>query len=276
MQIRSATNGPKDIPLHVERYDYVRKLATSKSLAVSLVINLLFLGLLVWRLQQNGWYFSTKRLAGNNSVALKTTRLELFRMSDSARAEEPLVVMFGDSLAQGGFWSEWFGAQVLNRGIGGDTSADALARVDEIIALRPSVVFVEFGTNDSGVLPPEETARNVEKIVATLRASLPNCKIVVFGLLPGRTHQRDAIAKEVNERIAGTVGRDSFLDMSNAFSTPTGVISPELTSDGTHLSAEGYRRWCAVLDDKYHGELLPYSRFHSQAALSVSDSQSRR
>lgn len=276
MQIRRLAPLADPPTQHAAGITYFQKLSAHKFLAISLVINFLFIGLLVWRLEQNGWYLSAGKLAGNSSLTPKTTRLELFRMSDLARAEEPLVVMFGDSLVQGGFWSEWFGAQVWNRGIGGDTSADALARVDEIIALRPSVVFVEFGTNDAGKLPPDQTARNIEKIVATLRASLPNSKIVVFGLLPGRTRERDAIARELNAQISRAVGPESFLDMSSAFSTSTGVIFPELTTDGTHLSAEGYRRWCMVLDDKYHGELLPYSRFHFQPAVSLSDSQSRR
>jgi lysophospholipase L1-like esterase len=233
---------------------------------VSLILNLAFLTLLVWRLYENGWYVSARKLAGNTSAAARTNVVGLFHLSDTLPVVEPRVVMFGDSLTSGGLWSEWFGERVWNRGIGGDTSAQALQRIDEIIELRPTVTIVEFGTNDIGNLPADRTIHNISEMVARLRSSLPGSKVVVLGLLPGPNRERSAVARELNARLASTLGSDTFLDMSKQFATPTGVIVPALTTDGTHLTPEGYTRWCAVFDSTFHGQLLPYSRFHLLAA----------
>src|SRR5690348_8815695 len=75
----------------------------------------------------------------------------------------PLIVAFGDSLTAG------FGADpgksypdflqqildhrgysyhVVNAGVSGETTTDALARLTTITALKPAVAIVEFGGND--------------------------------------------------------------------------------------------------------------------------------
>jgi hypothetical protein len=54
---------------------------------------------------------------------------------------------------------EWFGPTVWNRDIGGENSADALLRVSDISALRPSTVFILFGTND--YLAVDQTESNL-------------------------------------------------------------------------------------------------------------------
>jgi len=262
MQNLSSKAPPDASRLDAQRGVATRLRVSRTVLVVSLLLNFLFVALLVWRLYENGWYVSTRKLAGNSSSDARTARLGLFHMSDTLPSRIPVVAMFGDSLANGGLWSEWFGDMVWNRGIGGDTSVQGLQRVDEIIQLHPSVVIVEFGTNDIGTIPPDQTVRNISEIVTKLRGGLADSKIVVLGLLPGPNRERSALARDVNARLARTIGNETFLDMFEAFSTPTGVIVPELTTDGTHLTPEGYRRWCSVLDSQFHGKLLPYSRFH--------------
>src|SRR5262245_42569936 len=59
------------------------------------------------------------------------------------------VIMLGDSITEKIDWRELFpGVSILNRGIGGDTSAGVLKRLDEVIARHPKIVFLMVGVND--------------------------------------------------------------------------------------------------------------------------------
>jgi acyl-CoA thioesterase-1 len=60
---------------------------------------------------------------------------------------------------------------VLDAGVGGDTTAGGLARLDWTLADRPSHVIVELGGNDGlRALPPEQMEHNLDAIVRRLQA----------------------------------------------------------------------------------------------------------
>src|SRR5947209_8427724 len=99
----------------------------------------------------------------------------------------PVIVAFGDSLSAG------FGAdpgksfpdflqkeidragyryRVINAGISGETSTDAVARLNTVTAMKPAVVIVEFGGNDGlRGLPVATTESNLEQIIGSLKQS---------------------------------------------------------------------------------------------------------
>lgn len=68
------------------------------------------------------------------------------------------LVCFGDSITYGvgagddptypQLLSEHLGVEALNAGVPGDTTADGLARIDELLELNPWLVVVELGGND--------------------------------------------------------------------------------------------------------------------------------
>ncbi len=98
-----------------------------------------------------------------------------------------MIVAFGDSLTAG------FGAdtgksypdflqqeldrrgyryRVVNAGISGETTTDALARLSMVTALKAAVVIVEFGGNDGlRGLPVATTRANLDQILAALKQS---------------------------------------------------------------------------------------------------------
>ena len=96
------------------------------------------------------------------------------------------IAVLGDSLttAYGLAVAEGFPAQlerqlreaghdcvVLDAGVGGDTTAGGLARLDWMLADRPSHVIVELGGNDGlRALPPEQMEQNLDAIVSRLQA----------------------------------------------------------------------------------------------------------
>ncbi len=108
----------------------------------------------------------------------------------------PLIVCFGDSLTAG-FGTEpgqsypdylqstldarGYHYRVVNQGISGNTTKDGVERLNSILALKPSLVVVEFGGNDGlRGLRIEDSRANLDKIVATLKAS--GTKVVLAGI----------------------------------------------------------------------------------------------
>jgi acyl-CoA thioesterase-1 len=108
----------------------------------------------------------------------------------------PVLVCFGDSLTAG------YGAdpgasypdflqtdldrhgykyRVVNEGISGNTTKDGVARIDDVLKLKPAVVVVEFGGNDGlRGLPIEDSRANLDTILARLTAS--GTKVVLAGI----------------------------------------------------------------------------------------------
>jgi acyl-CoA thioesterase-1 len=96
-------------------------------------------------------------------------------------------VTFGDSLTAG-FGAEpgasypdflqkqldraGLGWRVVNAGVSGDTTADGVNRISEVLAVKPRVVILEFGGNDGlRGLPIETTRANLEQMIVELRNS---------------------------------------------------------------------------------------------------------
>lgn len=108
----------------------------------------------------------------------------------------PLVVCFGDSLTAGygadpgdsypdflqsDLDARGYHYRVVNEGISGNTTKDAVARLDHILSLKPAVVVVELGGNDGlRGLPIADSRANLDKIVATLKAS--GAKVALAGI----------------------------------------------------------------------------------------------
>lgn len=127
--------------------------------------------------------------------------------------------------------------KVINAGINGEKSGEALARIDGILAMKPDIVILQTGTNDGlRNVPPEEMKRNIEAIVAAL---LENGVTVVLAgmrnLLPrkGDYDQRFAAAyPEIAEK----------LDVILAPWFLAGVAGDPAMNrpDGIHPTSEGY------------------------------------
>ncbi|HEU4637156.1 MAG TPA: arylesterase, partial [Edaphobacter sp.] len=108
----------------------------------------------------------------------------------------PRIVCFGDSLTAGYgtdpgqaypddlqalLDQEGYEYRVVNAGISGNTSKDGVARVDQIVAMKPEIVVVEFGGNDGlRGLRIADTRANLDKIISTLKQS--GTKVVLAGI----------------------------------------------------------------------------------------------
>jgi lysophospholipase L1-like esterase len=187
--------------------------------------------------------------------------LALGLAAPSAQAGEAgAVVMLGDSLTRQGDWTRLLGRDdVANQGIDGDTSAGVLQRLPGIIAQRPDKIFLMIGINDlrrggGGTEVAERLLANHQRILAKLRAELPQAQIHVLSLLPvSRSFfsflpDNRRIA-EVNQRLR-TLAADlgcAWLDLYPLFLDEEGSLARRFTHDGLHLNAQGYQVWRQAL-----------------------------
>ena len=71
--------------------------------------------------------------------------------------------------------------RVVNEGVSGNTTKDAVTRVNSIVALHPEVVVVEFGGNDGlRGLPLDATRQNLDSVLTTLQAA--KIRILLVGI----------------------------------------------------------------------------------------------
>ena len=161
----------------------------------------------------------------------------------------------GDSITQKFEWQDAFpGWRVANRGIGSDTTAGILARLDSVVKLEPKVISLMAGINDiAGERTPDEIEATYRAILDELHQQLPDTKIIVSSVLPVTSahpiQAEDILA--VNERLETLCKEEGipYLDMFSAFSDEENDLRPEYALDKVHLNPQGYALWLSYLVD---------------------------
>lgn len=91
-----------------------------------------------------------------------------------------IIIAFGDSLVEGvgategndfvSLLSRRINTPIVNLGHPGDTTAEALLRIDEVILRNPKIVMVLLGGNDFlKRVPKHEMLSNLEQIITTIQ-----------------------------------------------------------------------------------------------------------
>ena len=174
----------------------------------------------------------------------------------AARSEapdaRPVILAFGDSLTAG------FGAdtgksypdflqqeldrrgyryRVVNAGISGETTTDALARLSTVTALKPAVVIVEFGGNDGlRGLPVATTRSNLDQIIVALEQS--GTQVLLAGMTLPPNYGPDYIA--TFQRVySDLAAKDKVALIPFLLEGVAGTS--RMQRDGLHPTAEGNR-----------------------------------
>lgn len=174
-------------------------------------------------------------------------RLSQFEALSAAHAA---VVFVGDSITEGGLWSEWLpGVDVINRGISGNTTQDILDRMPHIVSVKPDKLFLMVGVNDLNKrLGAAIALANYTKLFDLIDTQLPLTEIYLQSVLPvnavwpliDNTHiPRLNAALQQHAEVRGY----RYVDLHSAFSDADGALQSHLTNDGIHLLAPGYRLW---------------------------------
>lgn len=166
-------------------------------------------------------------------------------------AYAPQIVMLGDSITAGAEWHELFPeAKIVNRGIGGDTTAGMLARVEEISQKNPRMVFLLAGINDLDMgMSPDAVFNSYRKLIDLLDDADTDV-IVQSTLLPGRNveeeqrMQVDALNQKLRKYCLSE--RILFVDLNETLAQE-GALASEYTFDGIHLNGTGYFAWSEAI-----------------------------
>lgn len=160
---------------------------------------------------------------------------------------------------------------IYNRGIGGYTTDDMLAHMDEqVFGTEPSRIFINIGTNDIG--SPTNTFEenlahmlaNYREILTQIKNKLPETEVFMMAYYPvnenaagedaaeylkymfkNRTNENLITANAEVEKLAAEFGYH-YINVNEGLCDETGRLKKEFTIEGIHMYANGY---CIVLEN---------------------------
>ena len=172
---------------------------------------------------------------------------------DNAHCETGHVVFVGDSITDSCDLDLYYpGLDAYNRGIAGDVSEGVLQRLDNIVALQPSVVVLLVGTNDYQRCPThsnEHILANYSAILDAIAQRLPDTKVLVQSVYPIAkvkyiNHYRYGHGNIValNAAIADLAARHgyTYADVYSLLVVGDEEMNMDYSKDGLHPNAAGY------------------------------------
>jgi lysophospholipase L1-like esterase len=171
--------------------------------------------------------------------------------------KNPRVVFFGDSITD--FWrlNEYFpGRDFINRGISGQVTSEMLGRVKaDVIDLHPEALLILAGTNDLARGTPLTDIENNYLMIADL-ASFYKIKVIFASVTPVSDYHKDqnpsyaqtesrpptyiAALNEWIQQLCRQRGY-TYLNYFDALADQAGLLKADLSDDGLHPNAKGYR-----------------------------------
>ncbi len=155
-----------------------------------------------------------------------------------------ILACFGNSITEGYMvppHSSWpsilernSNIKTLNLGISGNTTIDAIRRLDSILELQYDAVFVELGINDFFMgIPLQSTQKNLEFICQTFLDAKKVVFLAGFTFRDQGSQKWEQMYQELSNKLSVPLYPDIFkgLDSDDRFFLP----------DGVHPNAEGYK-----------------------------------
>lgn len=192
--------------------------------------------------------------------------------ADARLLDGATLVALGDSLTAMGSWSKLVAEELnmvlVNSGIGGDTSADALARFErDVVKKNPDFVLIGLGTNDfvregQGNTKPKVS---LEDYRANLQTMIDGVKALdaVPILITAPYVQEGAYGPASNYEDAGGLNPalDAYIEVVRALAKENGIglidihkicddyaLNEFLISDGVHLADTGNRVYADAIE----------------------------
>jgi len=180
-----------------------------------------------------------------------------FDNGEVPRGVDNRVVFFGDSITEGWDLQRYFpGKPYINRGIGGQTTSQMLARFrQDVVELRPKVVVILAGTNDvagnTGPMLLEDIEANLASMLDVARSQ--GIQVALSSITPvnNYTPQSQDLFKQrplskiksVNQSLKEYCSRNGavYVDYFAAMVDSQGMLRRELADDGLHPNDTGYK-----------------------------------
>jgi lysophospholipase L1-like esterase len=187
--------------------------------------------------------------------------LARYRAADAALPApapgENRVVFFGDSITDIWPMAEYFpGKPYVNRGIGGQTTAQMLVRFrQDVLDLKPKAVVILAGTNDIAGNTGPISLEDIETNYTTLAelARLHHIALIYASVLPVHEYTEkagDMFTQRPPEKILAlnrwlndycSAHGCVYLDYFSAMVDDKGFLKKDLADDGLHPNAAGYK-----------------------------------
>ena len=165
------------------------------------------------------------------------------------------VVFMGDSITDGWKLAEQFpGKPYVNRGIGGQTTAQMLVRMfQDVIDLKPAAMLIFAGTNDIARNNGPQTLEMIEENIQAMTelAKLHGIKVILCSVtpisdyIPNRGQSRGRPPAEIlklNAWIKDYAAKSGsvFADYYSATVDDKGWLKEGHSADGLHPNEKGY------------------------------------
>jgi lysophospholipase L1-like esterase len=218
-------------------------------LIFSIALNVVIFGAGVFLLFR--WKYLIGRIVKERIINVR--HRQLVNMFNSMPTLEKPIIFLGDSITEGAQWNELLNnPNVINRGIGGDTTEGVLSRLDEVIRHKPDKLFLMIGTNDINFgIRIETIAENIEAILTRVNEQSSETELFVQSVLPVNLsaaspfqHNNKGVLL-LNTQIKELCNHMSitYIDLHARFIDSNGQLRSELTNDGLHLLGSGYLLW---------------------------------
>lgn len=190
----------------------------------------------------------------------------MFKLSKIKKAN---IIMLGNSLTDGGNWSELLGRKgVVNRGIIGDVLEGYLNRMQYVYNLRPKVCFIEGGINDIyNWKPVKKIFEQYIRVIKILKKHgiTPVIQSTLYtapkwgeewiannnpDLKPAEINkERNREVDKLNSLLKEYARQNKIIFVNlNKLMSSHGFLRSSLTWDGAHLKASGYKIWAHEID----------------------------
>jgi len=191
---------------------------------------------------------------------------DLYELNKLKRAD---IIMLGNSLTHGANWNELLGRlSVVERGIVSDVVKGFIYRMKYVYELKPKIVFVLGGLNDIySWVPVEQIYKDYvklidglksRKIIPVIQSTLyseknyakewlaennPEINVIKYN------QERNAEVDKLNKMLSNfaKVNKIEFINLTPKMSRGR-YLKPEVTYDGVHLNAKGYKIWAREVD----------------------------
>lgn len=169
------------------------------------------------------------------------------------------IVFLGNSITEQGQWQKLLPQkQVLNMGISGDVSFGILSRLDEVLAFKPSKIFLMMGINDlKRGIPAELITANYIKFIRRIKSASPGTKVFIQSVLPLNISILPASYYKLSNEKVNALNEQlkalckqyklTYVNLHEVFADGNDELKKELSIDGLHLKPAAYVLWVDYL-----------------------------
>lgn len=211
--------------------------------------------------------FFSNRIEAQEDPALRYLNNPAYKlqieMYDIYKTRQANIVMLGNSLTNGANWNELLGrSSVAERGIPSDILQGFSARMNYIYKLNPKIVFICGGLNDIyNWIPTEEVYAEYISIINKLKSKniIPVIQTTTYsaktwakdwGGTPEVNAGRNREVDKLNKMLFDFAKKNNIdiIDLNGKTAGIDRFLRPELTWDGLHFNAKGYKIWALEVE----------------------------